>query len=133
MPPTAPPSITDIVGLAVFVAAMIFSDEAAAVIGPYMVIVAAAMIGASFSVARRGKTSRLGAVVYFARVAGLAVLITGGLAAALAAYRPDLQPRVTIAPIALVIGFADWPKVLAKVVQMAFAFMDLVRGKGGTS
>lgn len=128
-----PPPVLDIVGLFVFIAAILFSHEVAAVVGPYMVIVIAATIGGSFALARRDKTTRTAAVWFFGRVVGLAVLLTVGLAAAANAYRPDLSPRVLVAPIALLVGFIgdDWPKLLGKVVRVIYGALDLVRGKGG--
>jgi len=125
--------VVDIVGLFVFIAAMIFSNEVAAVVGPYMVIVVAATLGASFKVARREKTTRTSAVLFFLRVVGMAVILTVALALVLNSYRPDLSPRVTVAPIALLIGFIDWPWALSKIVRGMFAALDLARGKGGAS
>ena len=127
-------SITDIVGLCVFLAALLFSNEAAAVLGPYMVIVIASSIGASFALARREKTTRTAALWFFTRVNGLAVLLTVGLAAAASAYQPGLHERVLLAPIALLVGFIgdDWPKLLAKIVRVLYGALDLVRGKGGS-
>jgi hypothetical protein len=125
--------VMDVVGLFVFIAAMIFSSEVAVVVGPYMVIVVAATLGASFKVARREKSTRMSAVFFFMRVVGMAVILTVGIAVALNAYRPDLSPRVTVAPIALLIGFIDWPWALTKIVRGIFAAIDLARGKGGTS
>lgn len=127
------PPIADIVGLAVFIAALLFSSEVAAVVGPYMVIVVAATLGASFKVARRDKSTRTSAVLFFLRVVGMAVVLTVGIAVALNAYRPDLSPRVTVAPIALLIGYIDWPWALTKIVKAIFASIDLARGKGGAS
>jgi hypothetical protein len=129
-----PQPIADIVALFTFIAALIFSAEVAAVVGPYMVIVIAATLGASFKVARREKSTRTSAALFFLRVVGMAVLFTSGLAAALNAYRPDLSPRVTVAPIALLIGFVDWPWALGKIVGWGFAALERVVGsKGGTS
>ncbi|MDQ0040809.1 hypothetical protein [Variovorax boronicumulans] len=126
--------IADIVGVAVFIAALLFSNEVAAVVGPYMVIVVAATLGASFKVARRDKTTRTSAILFFLRVVGMAVLFTSVLAAGLNAYRPELSPRLTVAPIALLIGFVDWPWALAKVVSVGFAALErVVGGKGGAS
>ena len=124
-------TITDIVGLFVFLAALIFSREVAGVVGPYLVIMIASSIGASFALARREKTARTSAVWFFFRQVGLAVLLTGTCAALVNTYRPDLLPRVTIAPIALLIGFADWPWVLGKVQRFVIGSLDLLRGKGG--
>ena len=126
--------IADFVALCTFIAALIFSTEVAAVVGPYMVIVIAATLGASFKVARREKSTRTSAVLFFLRVVGMAVVFTSGLAAGLNVYRPDLSPRVTVAPIALLIGFVDWPWALGKVVGWVFTALDRVVGsKGGTS
>lgn len=125
--------IADIVGLAVFIAALIFSNEVATVVGPYMVIVVAATLGASFKVARRDKSTRTSAVLFFLRVVGMAVILTVALAVALNSYRPDLSPRVTVAPIALLIGFIDWPWALSKVVGAIFSAIDLARGNKGDS
>lgn len=108
------PSIPDIVGAAVFVLALLFSREVANVVGPYMVILAAASIGASFALARREKTTRLAAVGYFTRVCGLAVLVTVGIAAFIASYHESLTTRLLIAPVAFGIGFIgdDLPTML---------------------
>lgn len=122
--------LADIVALGVLIAAAVFSREAAEVIGPYLVIVVASAIGASFALARREKSTRGRALWFFTRVVGLAVLLTVGAAAAINAFRPDLAPRVLLAPIALLIGFIGdgWPRLLAKAVQMLFGLMDLARG-----
>lgn len=127
-------SITDIVGLCIFLAALLFSNEAAAVLGPYMVIVIASSIGASFALSRREKTTRAAALWFFTRVNGLAVLLTVGLAAAASTYQPGLHERVLLAPIALLVGFIgdDWPRLLSKVVRVLYGALDLVRGKGGS-
>lgn len=130
-----PPSITDVVGLAVFISTLIFSAEVAAVVGPYILIVLAAVVGGSFSLARRQKTTRASAVLFFLRVVGLAVLLTGGIAALTSAQHPSLNERVLLAPVALVVGFIgdDWGSLLGKLTRFIFAAVDLVRGKGGTS
>lgn len=126
--------IADIVGLCVFIAALLFSSDVAGVVGPYMVIVIASTIGASFAVARRDKSTRTSAIWFFTRVVGLAVLLTVGFAAVANAFRPDLSPRVLLAPIAILIGFVgdDWPKLLAKCLRVLYGALDLLRGKGGT-
>lgn len=125
--------MVDIVGLFVFAATILFSHEVAAVVGPYLVIMIAATVGGSFAVVRREKSTRLSALLFFARVVGLAVLLTVGFAAVVTAFRPDLSPRVLVAPIALVIGFIgdEWPKLLSRVVRVIYGAMDLFR-KGGT-
>lgn len=125
--------LADIVALAVLIAAAVFSNSVAEVVGPYLVIVVASAIGASFALARREKTTRGRALWFFTRVVGLAVVLTVGAAVAVSAFRPDLAPRTLLAPIALLIGFIGdgWPKLLAKVVQVLYGMLDLVRGSAG--
>lgn len=125
------PSIPDIVGAVVFVLALLFSREVANVVGPYMVIVAAASIGASFALARRDKTTRLAAVGYFTRVCGLAVLVTVMLATFIASYHESLTTRLLIAPVALVIGFFG-DDFLPMVKEWVAAFMNaFMKSRGG--
>lgn len=125
--------LADIVALAILIAAAVFSRAVAEVVGPYLVIVVASAIGASFALARREKSTRGRALWFFTRVVGLAVLLTVGAAAAVSAVRPDLAPRTLLAPIALLIGFIGdgWPRLLARTVQMLYGLLDLARGQGG--
>jgi len=125
-------SITDIVGLCIFIAAMLFSSEVANVVGPYMVIVIASSVGASFALARRDKATRVRAIWFFIRVVGLAILLTAGFAALLSAYKPGMHERFTVAPIALLVGFIgdDWPRLLAKLMRGVFFVIDSFRPKG---
>lgn len=125
--------VTDIVTLFTIIAAALFSNEVAAVVGPYVVIIIAASVGASFRLSMRETMKRLSAVWFFFRQVGLAVIFTGVVAAIVNAYRPDLAPRVTIAPIALVIGYLHWPAVMEKLARWAMGSIDLLRGgKGGS-
>lgn len=107
-------SITDVIGLFVLVSTAVFSAEAAAIIGPYMAIVVAAAIGASFSLAKREKTTRVSALWFFLRVCGLAVVVAGGLSALLAKFHPILTERALLAPVAFIIGLVgdEWPSVV---------------------
>jgi hypothetical protein len=91
-------------------------------------------VGASFATKRREKTTRLGALFYFLRVAGLAVLVTVSIASAASSYYDNLTERVLITPVALIVGAVgdDWPKLLQKIVRVFFSAIDLARGKGGT-
>ena len=120
---------SDFITLSIFIAAMLFSREAADVVGPYVAIIAAATIGASFALARREKTTRTGAAIFFARVVGLAVLLTVGLAQVVSAYYPAMQERLMLIPIALLVGFVgdDWPHVLEKVMSTILGLLDLFR------
>ncbi len=107
-------TITDVIGLFVLISTAIFSAEVSAVIGPYMAIVVAAAIGASFSLAKREKTTRVSALWFFLRVCGLAVVVAGGLSALLAKFHPILTERALLAPVAFIIGLVgdEWPSVV---------------------
>lgn len=134
MTPTQPPSITDVVGLGIFLAGLVYSPEVAAIVGPYLVIIVAAVVGASFALKRREKTTRLSALWYFLRVAGLAVIGTVSLAAIFSSYYDNLTERILIAPVALTIGAIgdDFPAVARWFLAKFLAGVDLFRGKGGT-
>lgn len=128
------PSITDVVGLFVFVAAVVFSPEVAAVVGPYMAIIVTASIGASFSLARRERSSRTSAVFFFARVCGLAALLTVGLSFMLAGMHSSLSERALLAPIAFAIGLVgdDWPSVARWAGGKLSMLIDvLIKMRGG--
>jgi hypothetical protein len=126
-------SIVDAVGLSIIIAASVFSPRMAEVIGPYVLIAAASVIGASFALARRPPSSRWRATFYFLRVVGLAILLTVWLSTWLSAKNPDFSERALLAPVALLIGFIGdgWPTLLGKVVSWLYSFIDVVRGKGG--
>lgn len=133
MPPSQTPSITDVVGLGIFLASLVYSPEVAGIVAPYLVIIVAAVVGASFALKRREKTTRLSALWYFLRVAGLAVLLTGWLAAQFSSYYDNLTERALIAPVALTIGAIgdDFPAVARYLLSKFLAGVDLFRGKGG--
>lgn len=123
-------SVTDAVGFGIFLAGLVYAPNVAAVVGPYIVIVLASVIGASFALKRREKTTRLSALWYFLRVAGLAVLITVSLAGIGSSYYSTLTERVLITPVALLVGAVgdDWPRLLRAIVRVLFRAVDLVRG-----
>ena len=128
------PSITDIVGLCVFIATMLFSAEVAEVVGPYLVIITASAIGASFSLKRREKSTRTSAILFFVRVCGLAALLTVGVSAMVAGYHPSLSERVLLAPVAFIVGLVgdDWPAIAWWAIGKVSAFVDvLIKLKGG--
>lgn len=112
--------ITDVVGLFVFIAACIFSPDVASVVGPYMAIIIASTIGASFALKRRERQSRGAALYYFGRVVGIAILATVGISYAIQ-WKWGIAPRLTIAPVAFGLGLIgeDWPQLK----NWAFAFI----------
>lgn len=122
----AQPSVTDVFGFFVFLAAILFSKEVAAVVGPYMLIISAAAVGASFALIRQEKTTRMRAVGYFARVCGVAVFIGGFVAWGLAQLYPALTERSLIAPVSFAIGLVgnDWGALAMWAGRKASAWID---------
>ena len=128
-----PPDIS-ILALAGVLASYLFGPEAAAYLGPYLVILLASTVGASFALARREVATRSGAIWFFMRTNGVAVLLTVALAAAISGYYPNLSQRALIAPIAFVLGFVgdDWPDLLRWAGTKINALIDvLIKMRGG--
>jgi hypothetical protein len=123
-------SVLDAVGFGIFVASWVYAPSVAAVVGPYIVIVLASVIGASFALKRREKSTRLVAVWYFLRVAGLAVLGTVSIASIASSYYSSLTERALITPVAFLIGAVgdDWPALLRAIVRYFFRAIDFARG-----
>lgn len=111
-------NITDTVGLAVFIVGYVFPDEAAQLFGPYLVIFAAATLGASWATIRRESLTRLGAILFFARVIGLALLVSVPIAQHLSMYYQGATVRATLAFVAFAVGVIgdDWPNVIRIII-----------------
>lgn len=125
--------VTDAVGLFALIAAFAFSPEVAAVVGPYVLIATASVIGASFALARRPPSTRWGATWYFGRVVGLAIMLTVGVSTWVSTRYPDFSERALLAPVALIIGFVDWPALLGAGVKglMAAIFKTIDNFRSG--
>lgn len=123
-----------IIGLAGLIASTLFGPEVAAVVGPYIVILIASSVGASFAVARREKQQRTSVWFFFLRTVGIAVLLTVALASGITGHYPSLSERVLIAPIAFVLGFIgdDWPAVFRWGADKINKLVDaLIKLRGG--
>lgn len=115
-------------------ASFVFGPEAAVFVGPYIVIILASTVGASFALGRRETSARNSAIWFFLRVNALATILTVALATIVSGTYPTLHERVLIAPIAFVVGFIgdDWPAILRWVGKKINAFVDvLIKLKGG--
>ncbi len=108
--PTDP---TDLVGLLVALIATIASPELARLVGPYMAIFIVSCAGAAFSAS--GTNSKMAAwsaarYIFIRVFVALAVTVT--VAEAVQAMWPAFRPRVTLIPLAFVIGcIGDFNKV----------------------
>lgn len=128
-------SIPDILGVVIFLAALVFSAEVAAMVGPYLLIIMASAIGASFTLKRRDKDTRLGALWFFVRVCGAAALLTGGLSAIISGFHSDLTERSLLVPVAFGLGAigSDWKPVLmwcGRKIGEVFDLIIKLRGGG---
>ncbi len=126
----------DPVSVSVIVAAALFAPEVAHVVGPYVIILSASTIGASFALARRKQTTRLSAMWFFLQVNGIAVLLTASGAAIANTFYPIPDERTWFAPVALGLGFIGdrWPSVLSwcgtKISQLVDVLIKLKSGGG---
>lgn len=127
-----PPDIS-IIALAGVLASYMFGPEVAAYLGPYLVILLASTVGASFALARREVATRTGAIWFFLRTNGVAVLLTVALATTVSGYAEDLTDRALIAPIAFILGFIgdDWPVILRWAGKKFSALVDVLITRGG--
>jgi len=109
-----PPQLPDIVGTAVLILSIFFRGEIANAVAPYIVIIVGASVGASFALARKEKTTRLGDFWYYIRVCGMAIIFTVFGAYFIALQYPGIAPRLVLAPVAFAIGFIgdDLPTLL---------------------
>lgn len=104
----------DPISLTIALATAVFAPEVANAVAPYLVIVFASSIGASFALASRETTTRLMAALFFLRVNGLAVLLTYTFAAFVNSLYPLDDLRSWFSIIAFGIGFVGdrWPLIL---------------------
>lgn len=105
MPPQQP---IDIVTVAIALASWRLGAEAALIVGPYTVILLAALGGAAWSASRTPGRTHWGTVLHIALSIGLALIATVPLSELLAQWA-GLQARWTLAPAAVLIAARpDW-------------------------
>ena len=104
-----PPQSLDIVSVAIAFFALVFSPELSALIGPYVVILVGATLGAAWGASRRPASTRGSSALYVAGMVGLALLVTVP-AAELSARFLGVHLHWLLGPVAAVIGGVgpDW-------------------------
>ena len=119
---------SDFVAVMTFIASLIFSAEVAAIVGPYVTIAAAASVGASFALAKRKVGSRAEGRLFFLRTVALALMFTVVLSRIVQAYYPVLTERISLIPIAMLLGFGgdEMPKLLAKLWKKLVGAIDFM-------
>lgn len=120
---TSPPPHIDIVTVVTALAALLFSQELAEMIGPYTVIVVGSILGGAIATGRRKKASGFwrGAGFLLAMVT-LALLCTVPLSIAIANHS-GVEYRWLLGPVAVLIAGIgpDWPRLC---VWVATALID---------
>lgn len=117
---------TDVMQLFVVMAAAIFGQPIADVVGPYLLIIFAAATGAGWSLGRREAKGKWSAFFYFVRVVFTAILLTVVIAKVVVMYMPKVEGELLIAPVALIIGLIgdDWLKVFDWLVEVGKKFAN---------
>lgn len=117
----------DPISVLVAAASLLFAQEVADIVGPYLIILFASSIGASFALKARPESSKLSAVGFYARVNGLAVLLTFFVASIVHQYYPTANISTYFAPVAFVIGFVGdrWPSVFMWAARKLSKFVDM--------
>lgn len=131
---TAPPQI-DIVTVATALAALLFSQELAEVIGPYSVIVVGAVLGGAIATGRREVPGFWPGAGFLLAMVTLALLCTVPLSMFIGRYI-DTDARWLLGPVAvLVAGIGpDWPKLAVWAFGQARGVAERwAAGKGGQS
>ena len=111
---------TGIVELFTVFASTLFDSSIAQTIGPYLLIIFAAVTGACWSLGKRESKGGWSAFFYFIRIVFTAALLTSVIAQLLIHYTKLTDVNLLIAPVALVIGVIgdDWLKVFAWLLDV---------------
>jgi hypothetical protein len=125
------PQPLDIVTVMVVVSGLLFSPRIAAIVGPYAVILAGAVLGGAVSAASRPKDERIGTIGYLLMVVTFALLVTVPLSEVTAPHVRLSEPRLLFGPVAAVISGIGyrWPKFIG--IALEFARSLLTRRYGG--
>lgn len=110
----------------------LLGSAAAAIIGPYAVILVASTVGASWSLGRRDRSANASAVAYFLRINATAALVTVALANLTAKWLGQEDPILLISGTALIIGIVgdDWPKLVSWAVRKVMRRAVMKVGNG---
>lgn len=125
-----PPPPVDIVTGAITLATWLVGARAAELVGPYAVIVLAAVLGSAWGASRSAPRTRVAALFAMVRVVGLALLVSMPLAELLAVH-VGLTQRWMLGPVAALVGGIgeDWPAVIRWALDRA---RRIVERKGDT-
>lgn len=102
----------DPVAVATLAASVLVGPAAAQVVGPYAVIIVAALTGAAWSLTKRPPEPALSAIWFMCRIVFTAALLTVGITSGLETWFLK-EVKWLLVPVAFGIGWIgdDWPKV----------------------
>jgi len=111
----------DPVAVSVALITLLIGPKLAVYVGPYVVIAAAGLTGAAFSLGRRDPQAKLGPMSFLAVMVAFSTLLTVGATQLLAFLWAPLGSTWMLAPIALVIGYIgdEWPDLFKWVASRA--------------
>lgn len=111
---------TDIFQLFAIFAASLFDSNVAEVMSPYLLIIFAAVTGASWSLIKRESQGKWNSFFYFMRIAFTAILLTTLIATLISNYVSIVNAELLIAPVALLIGVVgdDWIKAFTWILNV---------------
>lgn len=103
-----------------------FGHQAAQVLGPYVVIFLASTVGASFALYRAETMTRAASLFFFARLVGLAVLVSGAMAMLLERWLGPDTASYSVIFVALIIGFIgpDWPALGGRALEWGRRWLE---------
>lgn len=129
MTPTPPTTVSDVVGIFVVLGSLIFSPEVAQIVGPYLAVFTASVVGGAFALERREKTSRTSALWFFFRVCGASILLTAVIAAWVVGVHPSITERAALVPIAFFIGMVgdDYRAVGEFLLEKGSGLLELFK------
>lgn len=110
----------DPISVSIALSGLIFGPALAGIIGPYAVILVAAMVGSAWALGRsEQQRTRTRAVLFFARLGATAALVTVGIASAFGNWFGVERTDWMLAPIAMLVGGVgdDWPVVGKWLIQ----------------
>ena len=124
MKPTNEPA--DLIGFIVAIVTYFSSREIAEIVSPYIAIVVAATMAAGWALSRAGELTGMQSLKFLLLRAGTAVVFAVTLANLIHAVAPWAAVRVTMIPIAFLIGLV---KDLDELKEYKNGFLAWVRGK----
>lgn len=124
----------DPIEVARLLAGAFLSQRLAAVVGPYAVIILAAMGGAAFALANRPPTGRSSSFFFFTWTTVMAVLLTVPVATLVANYKDDWEAQWFFIPMAAILAYtADrWKELVGAGVDAIKLLIRNWASKGPT-